>query len=322
MARFDFQGFARGWFLVATSEDIAPGEVKPLDYFGQHQVMFRTQSGEVRILDAFCPHLGAHLGHGGVVVGDDIRCPFHAWSFDGEGRCSGIPYASKIPPRAKIHSWPVSERDGMIFVWHDRERGAPDWEIPGIEDHDSDTWTPWHWGQVRIKAHPREIVENVVDVAHFVTVHGTHVSTISNEFDGHRATQINSGIAYPIGGGKDRYSLRATYHGPAFQLTEMKGFMDSRLVNAHVPVGPNELDLRFAVSLRRDESGRAEQYLEAYVENLRGGFFQDIEIWEHLEFRDAPMLCDGDGPVIKLRRWYAQFYAPRMPRTQTEVTLG
>ncbi len=311
MGRYDFDGFARGWFVVAFSGELSPGEVKPLSYWGQELVLFRTEKGEAKVLDAFCPHMGAHLGHGGRVEGECIRCPFHAWHFDGAGHCTEIPYAERIPKRAQIPCWPVAERNGMIYVWHDPEKGVPDWEIPVIDSCESDDWTEWNWGQVRVKTHPREIVENVVDVGHFIPVHGTHVADISNLFEAHTATQINRGTAYPLGGGKDNYSLRATYYGPAFQVTEMDGFLQSRLINAHTPIGAYELDLRFAVSLQRDGSGREEAFMEAYVENLRKGFFQDIQIWENMRFRDRPVLCDGDGPLIKLRRWYEQFYTPR-----------
>ena len=46
-------------------------------------------SGAVRIFDAFCPHQGAHLGFGGAIDRDCLRCPFHGFYFDAEGRCIG-----------------------------------------------------------------------------------------------------------------------------------------------------------------------------------------------------------------------------------------
>ena len=52
-------------------------------------------------IDAFCPHLGAHLGYGGLVEESTIRCPFHAWRFDGTGACVEVPYvmpAKWYPP--------------------------------------------------------------------------------------------------------------------------------------------------------------------------------------------------------------------------------
>ena len=60
-----------GWFQIAYSDQIRPGEVKPLEYFDTDFVMFRTEDGQLCVLDAFCPHLGAHLGHGGKVRGSE-----------------------------------------------------------------------------------------------------------------------------------------------------------------------------------------------------------------------------------------------------------
>ena len=75
-----------GWFIVARSDELAPGEMRPLYAFGRDLVLFRTEGGEARLLDAHCPHLGAHLAVGGRVEGECIRCPFHGWRFDGDVR--------------------------------------------------------------------------------------------------------------------------------------------------------------------------------------------------------------------------------------------
>ena len=75
--------YPNGWFAVAFSRDLIPGEVKSVHYFGEDLVVFRNRSGEPRVVDAYCPHLGAHLGEGGRVIGDSIRCPFHGWQYDG-----------------------------------------------------------------------------------------------------------------------------------------------------------------------------------------------------------------------------------------------
>ena len=93
-----------GWFSLAWSDDVAPGEVKTVHYLDRDLVVFRTESGTARVFDAYCAHLGAHFGHGGQVVGETLRCPFHAWRYDGEGVCVEIPYAKKIPPKARVRS--------------------------------------------------------------------------------------------------------------------------------------------------------------------------------------------------------------------------
>ncbi len=123
--RFPFPPYPNGWFRVAYGSELAKGEVKSLHYFGQELVLFRDEAGAPHLLDAYCRHLGAHLGHGGKVEGGGIRCPFHAWLWDGDGHCLEIPYAKRIPPAAKIRSWPIVEKNGLVMVWHDVEDEPP-----------------------------------------------------------------------------------------------------------------------------------------------------------------------------------------------------
>jgi len=308
------EGFPRGWFVVAWSKELEPGGVKPLSYFGTKLVLFRTEDGEAKILDAFCPHLGAHLGIGGKVVGDSIKCPFHAWEFDGAGACTRIPYlreGAKIPPKARMRSWPVTEKNGIIFVWHDKDGGAPDWEVPAVEEYGAEGWSDWYPNILEgVKTHPKEIVENVADSAHFPTVHRTFVEKFENIYDGHKATQHTVGLAEPPQGGQDHFDIVATYYGPAFQISDMKGVLHTRLFLAHTPIDENHLDLRFAVML--ELSGpKTDTFAQFYVDNLRLGFHEDIDIWEHKEYRPRPLLVQGDGPIGRLRSWYGQFYRSR-----------
>lgn len=307
----ELHGYPRGWFVVAWSEELPPGAVRPLRYLGRDLVLFRTEAGEAVVLDAFCPHLGAHLGHGGQVRGDAIACPFHAWEFDGSGACTRIPYQpqdAKIPPRARVAPWSVCERNGVIHLWHDPAGDPPAWELPVVPEVDDPAWTPWYTNLLRVKTHPREIVENVADSAHFPVVHRTEVVAFDNEYCEHMATQRTEGVAVPPGGGRDHFRIEATYYGPALQVSHMQGVLDSVLLLAHTPIGPHELDLRFAVKIRR-AGARTEQFAAMYVDNLTRGFHEDIEIWEHKLYREVPRLVDGDGPIGRLRTWYRQFYA-------------
>ena len=100
--RFPMPSFPVGWFQVAYAEDLNVGDVVPLHYFGQQLVLFRGEDEKVGLLDAYCPHLGAHLGHGGTVKGNSVVCPFHAWAFDCSGACTDVPYAERQPKRAQI----------------------------------------------------------------------------------------------------------------------------------------------------------------------------------------------------------------------------
>jgi 3-ketosteroid 9alpha-monooxygenase subunit A len=303
-----FTGFPRGWFAACWSSELGTDGPRPLNYFDQHMVLWRDQDGVAQCIHAFCPHLGANLAIGGQIVEGRIQCPFHAWEFQGDGTCVHIPYIRntmpKVPPQ---RTWPVVEKNGVVFIWHDAFGAAPEWEVPDIEDYGSDQWTPWYENQITVKTHPREIVENVADSAHFPVVHRTMVSKFENIYEDHKATQHTMGTATPPSGGSDTFDIWATYYGPAFQISDMKGYLHSRLFLAHTPISENELHLRFAVSLKR-KGPKTEKFAKYYVENLRLGFHEDIDIWENKLFRERPRLCDGDGPIGKLRLWYSQFY--------------
>jgi cholesterol 7-dehydrogenase len=112
------------WYASALTLELPPGTVRPIVVCNQNLVVFRPElkAGETTwpapaILDAYCTHLGAHLAMGGgTVVGDCIRCPFHAWCFDTTGKLTSTT-TGDLPPGSDIRSWPVLERNGIISVW-------------------------------------------------------------------------------------------------------------------------------------------------------------------------------------------------------------
>ena len=128
--RYYTPGIPMGWFQVEYTDQLKVGDVKPLKYFGKDLVLYRTESGEAVLLDAHCPHLGAHLGHGGKVKGENIECPFHAWQFSTEGKCVNVPYAKHQPRKAEIPCWHVKVVAGLVMAWHEPNGAAPMWEIP------------------------------------------------------------------------------------------------------------------------------------------------------------------------------------------------
>ena len=71
--------------------------------------MFRTESGQVHVLDAYCQHLGANMGVGGTVEGENIVCPWHGWRWRGDGTNALIPY-SKIGCKNNVRIRTYPER--------------------------------------------------------------------------------------------------------------------------------------------------------------------------------------------------------------------
>ena len=93
-----------GWFGVQFSHELEVGQVKMETFFGKEWVLFRGEDNSVGITDPYCPHLGAHLGHGGIVEGNNIRCTFHHWQFNSEGWCKDCLLYTSPSPRDRQKS--------------------------------------------------------------------------------------------------------------------------------------------------------------------------------------------------------------------------
>ena len=163
-----------GWFVVDESRELAPGEHKNLYAFGKDLVLFRSESGEARLMDAYCPHMGAHIGVGGKVDGEGMRCPFHGWHYDGDGRCIDIPYAKgkAIPAKARVRTYPIIERDQMIWAWHHLEGHEPFYDVPYFPEFEDPDWQSYEVLHFEVATIVQEFSEGEFDVQHFKYVHG------------------------------------------------------------------------------------------------------------------------------------------------------
>ncbi len=308
-SRFPYPPNPNGWFRAAWSSEIRAGEVKPLALFGTELVLFRDADGNAAVLDAFCPHLGAHLGFGGEVEGDGVRCPFHSWKWGRDGSCLDIPYAKKIPPRARIRSWPVRERNGLILVWH-HDRGAePDWEIPDLAELSSDDWTPLEVRRWEVKARWLDMNENAVDKVHFRYVHGTPVIPESEiDVDGH-VFRVRNVLKMTTPRGDVEATLTTTDYGPAFQTVHITGAVDTLMVNTCTPIDDERTDVCFAYTVRKAADGSHERVGAARIRDLEHQFEQDRPIWENKTYFARPLLCAEDGDFGAYRRWMKQFFS-------------
>jgi 3-ketosteroid 9alpha-monooxygenase subunit A len=308
--------YARGWHCLGVAADYHDGKPHTVDIFGTRLVAYQGEDGQVHVLNAYCPHMGGDLSHG-KVQGNAIVCPFHNWRYGIDGKCIAIPYSKHIPPKARVRAWPTCEENKLLFVWNDPEGTSPSEElaIPRLEACFSDEWSEWVMEKWTINTNCRELIDNVSDMAHFTAVHGIAVEYFANIFQGHKATQIMVGKSASLGAG-DRITTYATYFGPAYQITEMKGEMagfriDSILLNCHTPITLNSFDLRFGMLVRKVPGLNPEQNREiakTYIKYTQEGFYQDVAIWDNKIRIDNPLLCDRDGPIFQLREWYQQFY--------------
>lgn len=325
---------ARGWHCLGLAEQFKDGKPHGVTAFGSRLVVFQTESGPLGVLDAYCPHLGGDLSQG-TVKGDSVACPFHDWRWDANGRCSGIPYAKRVPRGARMRSWPLLEENKLLFVWHDPEGNPPPPEvtIPRIEGLFDGTWSDWDMSVHELQVPGRELVDNIVDVAHFFYVHGSGMggaaTYFKNVFDGHVALQLleigndpDVAAAYDRGNTGVPAELVASsrgetfYFGPAYlhaRLMKREGddVIEYIEILAQLPLDADSfrLFMGFTVKKRPDLSEEQNARRAASVIHLsRSGTLQDVQIWESKTRIDNPLLCDTDGPIYQLRRWYEQFF--------------
>jgi len=328
MSRFPFPRYPNGWFQVAYSKELPPGGVMPLRYFGRDLVLFRPEASEgvamlppPHVLDAHCPHLGAHLGHGGKVMDGCIQCPFHAWRFDGTGQCASIPYARKIPPGARLRPWHVREVNGLIMVWHHLEQQPPTWEVPVVPEYGDQEWTDYELRRWKIRTHNQEMAENAVDLAHFHYLHGTvEMPTTTANVEGHLLHVVsNVVIRTPLG--RTDGTIEVLAHGFGFTLTRFRGIVETLLVSSVTAIDEEYVDVRFSFMVKKLAHGDVTTTVgKAFVAEIERQFEQDIPIWENKAYLSPPLLVNGDGPIGLFRRWSRQFYsesrvetvAPRM----------
>ncbi|HWP57526.1 MAG TPA: Rieske 2Fe-2S domain-containing protein [Candidatus Acidoferrales bacterium] len=155
------------WYLVARSREIAPGKVICRELLNQKIAVYRGQDGRCDALYARCPHLGANLAHGDV-VGNNLRCAFHHWTFNGGGECVRIPYKNSIPSFARVFSYPVEEKYGAAWIFNGPR---PLFSLPTFSEWREEELL-WVFFKPRVlSCHPHLLACNGLDVQHFKTVH-------------------------------------------------------------------------------------------------------------------------------------------------------
>lgn len=310
-SRYPF-GIPYGWFQVAWSSELEPGDVLPRYYFGRHLVLWRDDEGTVHLHDAYCPHLGAHLGYGGAVEGCELRCPFHGWKFDGEGTNTDIPYGTRTNQKARIGSYPVQEIAGhFVMAWYHPEGVAPLYDIDDMEEMTSDDYSDWTTVHFSVAAATQELAENSVDGPHFRYVHNTEIvpEIQSYETEGHKAI-MRSIQQFPTPRGVVDGRIDVDNIGPGFGVTRFSGIVDTFLVGAATPVDANRCEVRFNFKTKNlGDAATTSGVGKAFVKEVCKQFEEDRPVWENKAHISRPALADTDPPFMKFRKWYSQFYA-------------
>lgn len=157
------------WYVGAWSSDV---QQQPLGrrICGDPVVFFRDESGAVGGLEDRCCHRGAPLSLGSVVeLG--LQCGYHGLVFEKSGRCVRVPGQDMVPQRARVKSYPVVEKDEIVWIWMGEPAKA---DVGKILDYpwnnDPLNW-PYKKATYPIRGNYMLMIDNLMDLTHVGFVH-------------------------------------------------------------------------------------------------------------------------------------------------------
>jgi vanillate O-demethylase monooxygenase subunit len=170
------------WYVAAWSSEIGR---QPLGrtLLNEPIVLFRDAAGRAAALEDRCCHRGMPLARGEPAPGG-LRCSYHGLVFDGAGRCVEIPTQKTIPPTLQVRSFPVEERDALVWIWMGDPARADPSEIVAY---------PWHasWPHKdkteRLACNYLLISDNLLDQTHAAFV---HKSTLASNPDAYASAEM------------------------------------------------------------------------------------------------------------------------------------
>lgn len=172
----------RYWMPIAGASEMESESIKPIRLMGEDLTLYKDFNGTFGLVDRHCPHRSADMSYG-IVEDCGVRCSYHGWRFDQEGRCTEQPYEDLAQPEARyrdkvrIKAYPVQEHAGLIWAYLGPQPAplVPNWE--------PFTWkngfvqivfadVPCNWLQCQ---------ENSVDPLHFEWMHMNWSSRLADK---------------------------------------------------------------------------------------------------------------------------------------------
>ncbi|WP_081070002.1 Rieske 2Fe-2S domain-containing protein [Burkholderia cepacia] len=303
--------YPNGWFALCFSEELKRRDIRIVPFMGHELVVYRTAGGEAHAVEPYCPHLGAHLGHGGKVDGEALVCPFHGLAFGPDGACIHAPNGR--PPRAALTKWLTRECNHVVMVWRDSAGRPPSWEIPDV-----DTGNGFSSPSRIVEFHDgysHDAIENSADVLHFAHLHGFTVVSMTHEV-GESSIVVDFTCQYrgvPVTIHFTNYGVNcliATSTAPGLGVTVLSKIFTT-------PTAPLKWTMRVANSVRVARLSSLPDWLLKPINTIltaladrwtMGNARQDDPIWNHRNFLTHSKLIEGEASMAAFRRWMKQFY--------------
>src|SRR4026209_296668 len=157
------------WYVAAWDHELIDGRLLARTILDKPVVLYKGESGKPVALDDRCAHRGAKLSNGRR-EGDCVRCMYHGLKFDASGKCVQIPGQDNIPPKLGVRSYPLVERDHLIWIWPGDPALADPAKILDFPYLRDPSWRGKP-DYMHYNANYLLIVDNLSDFAHLAFVH-------------------------------------------------------------------------------------------------------------------------------------------------------
>jgi len=306
--------YTQSWFPVCLSDELEQGKVIGREFLGGKIALYRDSKNNPIAMSAYCPHLGADLTVGDV-VDDNLRCAFHHWQYDTDGKCVklGDGIDDNPPANACIFKFPVMERFGLVFVFNGTE---PLFEWPELFPYPDDDLTIWTRRGTILDCDGWVFSANTPDMQHLKVVH--RVKFLHD--DPHEDVEWNDwGFAYNFEG--------ITEHGKGVKLEWKIGILGS---NNFFQMGTHDgrwYGVLACYSCPRP--GKSEVFLSILTPKGDGSpentaqieaFMEEMMLFEQqIVTEDMPILCSINykpGTLLKSDKSLGRFleYIRKYPR--------
>jgi phenylpropionate dioxygenase-like ring-hydroxylating dioxygenase large terminal subunit len=169
------------WYLICPHREVKDQMIAKT-ILGEKIIIFRDGQGKIVALEDRCCHRNVQLSHGYLQEGLAV-CGYHGWEYNGEGHCMRIPSQlpdAKIPPTAKIRSYPLKEFNNWLWIFMGDETIADQvqpLDIPEMSDLD------FTYKSHIFKGDLESVAESLIDPYHIAFTHRNSIGSFMGQIE-------------------------------------------------------------------------------------------------------------------------------------------
>jgi len=300
--------FLNSWQVICMESEVKSNKIISKNIMGEDIIIWKDDNNKISVMEAHCPHLGAHMASGGEIIDNNIRCAFHHRSFDSHGKCTGHKQKS-------IFTYSIDIQGGIIFAWFHEKREEPIWRLPNLLiDEKNREWVVSHTELkgTFVPSHPMTFIENGADINHGIKLHNLC----------HKDTEFNVNneiisLKY-IREKEEKGHIKLTAYGPFilsydFEFTHyFKGYARMLML---LQLMPDSSFIAHRIKLKHKSIDTFHMKLFYFLASVVTEFklfkaflIEDQLIMINRKYLHRPNYDKEDRFIPKFRKWYKQFY--------------